>query len=152
MTTVFTNGCFDLLHPGHVHLLLEAKKLGDWLVVGLNSDASVARLKPGRPIMKQDDRWYLLRALRCVDEVRIFDEDTPEKLIRMVKPDVLVKGSDWEGKTVAGADFVRERGGFVKFIGGLYIPFSQAEKYSTTGIIERCVGAWRKDPANREIE
>lgn len=114
---VFTNGCFDLLRSGHVDCLIQARALGDKLIVGLNSDSSVRRLKgPQRPLFCQDDRAFLLRALRCVDEVVIFEDDTPEDLIRSLRPDVLVKGSDWEGKEIAGAEFVKSCGGQVVFI------------------------------------
>ena len=92
---VFTNGCFDILHPGHVDLLERAKALGTRLVVGINSDASVTRIKgPGRPFMTQDERAAVLMGLQAVDEVRVFDEMTPEHLIHEIKPDVLVKGGD----------------------------------------------------------
>lgn len=111
---VFTNGCFDLLHPGHVSLIRQCASLGDRLVVGLNSDASVRRLKgPGRPIQNEESRALLLAALQGVDAVTLFDEDTPLDLIRMVRPDVLVKGSDYTEDTVVGADFVRACGGRV---------------------------------------
>lgn len=130
MTTVFTNGCFDILHPGHVRLLRWAKEQGDRLVVGLNDDGSVARLKPGRPIMAVEDRAEMLAALRCVDEVRVFHEDTPERLIRDVNPDVLVKGEDWFGREIAGAEYVKSRGGLV-----LLAPL--AVGYSTSSIIEK---------------
>jgi rfaE bifunctional protein nucleotidyltransferase chain/domain len=113
-TIVFTNGCFDLLHPGHVHQLREAKAQGDFLVVGLNSDASTRRLKgEGRPLLPQDARQELLEAIRYVDAVVIFDEDTPEALIREVRPDVLVKGAEYEIKDIVGADFVEAQGGRV---------------------------------------
>jgi rfaE bifunctional protein nucleotidyltransferase chain/domain len=96
---VFTNGCFDLLHPGHIHLLNQAKELGNRLVVGLNSDSSVSRLKgPGRPILKEQDRASILGSLDCVDLVVIFHEDTPKNLIRTLKPDILVKGDDYRTK------------------------------------------------------
>jgi len=115
-TIVFTNGCFDLLHPGHVRSLADARSLGDRLVVGLNSDASVARLAkgPGRPVLRQDERAELLAALAAVDYVSIFDEDTPLELIRAVEPDVLVKGGDWSDSDIVGADLVRARGGRVE--------------------------------------
>ncbi|GHU89453.1 bifunctional protein HldE [Clostridia bacterium] len=114
---VFTNGCFDLVHAGHIKAFEQAKAMGDVLVVGLNSDRSVTSLKgPPRPIVSQDNRAKLLRALSCVDYVVVFDEDTPERLIRDIKPDVLVKGADWRGKTVAGQEFVEANGGRVAFI------------------------------------
>ena len=111
---VFTNGCFDLLHPGHISLIRQCVALGDRLVVGLNSDASVRRLKgPGRPVQNEQSRALLLAALQGVDAVILFDEDTPLELIRQVRPDVLVKGSDYTVETVVGADLVREYGGRV---------------------------------------
>jgi rfaE bifunctional protein nucleotidyltransferase chain/domain len=104
MKVVFTNGCFDVLHPGHVDLLERARALGDRLVVGLNSDASVRALKgPGRPIYPQGDRVLMLRALRSVDEVLVFDEPTPARLIEELSPDVLVKGGDWPVDRIVGA-------------------------------------------------
>ena len=128
---VFTNGCFDVLHFGHVHYLLEAKKLGDVLVVGLNSDDSVRRLKgPSRPINGEKERAFVLAALSFVDYVVLFDEDTPENLIKTVRPDVLVKGGDYALDQIVGADFVRQNGGTVTTI-----PF--VEGYSSTQIIEQ---------------
>ena len=113
-TVVFTNGCFDLLHPGHVDLLRRASQLGTKLVVGINSDDSVRRIKgPGRPIMNQNDRAALLSALRFVDEVVVFDEPTPEQLIKRLNPDVLVKGGDWAPDEIIGSDFVASNGGKV---------------------------------------
>ena len=114
---VFTNGCFDVLHFGHVHYLLEARKLGDILVVGLNSDDSVRRLKgPARPINGEKERAFVLAALGCVDYVVLFEEDTPENLIKAVRPDVLVKGGDYALDQIVGADFVRQNGGSVTTI------------------------------------
>jgi D-beta-D-heptose 7-phosphate kinase/D-beta-D-heptose 1-phosphate adenosyltransferase len=111
---VFTNGCFDVLHPGHLNLLQFAKAQGDVLVVGLNTDRSVRALKgPDRPVFSQADRARLLAALEAVDYVAFFDEETPESLVRRVRPDVLVKGEDWKGKTVVGGAFVRKLGGRV---------------------------------------
>ena len=128
---VFTNGCFDVLHFGHVHYLLEARKLGDILVVGLNSDDSVRRLKgPGRPINGEKERAFVLAALGCVDYVVLFEEDTPENLIKAVRPDVLVKGGDYALDQIVGADFVRQNGGIVTTI-----PF--VEGYSATHVIEQ---------------
>ena len=113
-TVVFTNGCFDLLHPGHVDLLRRASQLGTKLVVGINSDDSVRRIKgPGRPIMNQNDRAAILSALRFVDEVVVFDEPTPERLIKRLNPDVLVKGGDWAPEEIIGSDFVVANGGKV---------------------------------------
>src|ERR1700759_762483 len=100
---VFTNGCFDIIHPGHVDLLNRAKALGTKLVVGINSDASVKAIKgPQRPYLNQDDRVELLKGLRAVDEVYVFDEPTPARLIEEIKPDVLVKGGDWPAGQIVG--------------------------------------------------
>lgn len=111
---VFTNGCFDILHPGHVDLLARAKALGTRLIVGINSDESVRRIKgPNRPIMGQNERKAVLLALESVDEVIIYEELTPEKLIYDINPDVLVKGGDWQPKEIIGADFVTANGGSV---------------------------------------
>lgn len=112
---VFTNGVFDLLHRGHVEYLARARSYGDVLIIGLNSDASVRRLKgPERPIQKQDDRAIILLALKSVDYVVIFGEDRPEKLIREISPDVLVKGADWKISEIAGAEYVKSCGGSVR--------------------------------------
>ncbi|MBK8150690.1 MAG: SIS domain-containing protein [Acidobacteria bacterium] len=111
---VFTNGCFDLIHPGHVDLLTRARALGTKLIVGINSDASVRAIKGrNRPLMSENDRAAVLVGLKAVDEVRVFDEATPERLIRELCPDVLVKGGDWPVGEIVGADFVRSRGGEV---------------------------------------
>lgn len=128
---VFTNGCFDLLHPGHVSLLRQAAALGDRLVVGLNSDASVARLKgPERPVQNEMSRALVLAALQMVDAVVLFGEDTPERLIREVAPDVLVKGSDYRVENVVGADFVLGRGGEVRLV-------DLVPGHSTTNLVRR---------------
>jgi rfaE bifunctional protein nucleotidyltransferase chain/domain len=128
---VFTNGCFDILHAGHVTYLQEAKTLGDILIVGLNSDDSVRRLKGAlRPINTQNDRACVLDALRCIDYVVVFDEDTPYNIIKSVQPDVLVKGGDYAIDDIVGGDIVHERGGSVRVL-----PFVQGK--STTAIIER---------------
>ncbi|MBI2870893.1 MAG: D-glycero-beta-D-manno-heptose 1-phosphate adenylyltransferase [Candidatus Omnitrophica bacterium] len=109
---VFTNGCFDLIHPGHIQILTRAHALGDYLIVGLNSDKSVRRLKgPSRPFISQQGRSQMLEALECVDCVVIFDAPTPEALIRAIHPDVLVKGADWTKGEIAGGDFVASYGG-----------------------------------------
>ena len=106
---VMTNGCFDIIHPGHVYLLAESKKLGDVLIVAVNSDASVRRLKgDNRPINNQDDRLYVLSGLQSVDYVILFDEETPEKLICSILPDILVKGSDYRNKEIAGRNCMEE--------------------------------------------
>jgi len=128
---VFTNGCFDILHPGHVDYLQRARALGDRLIIGLNSDASVRRIKgEKRPINTERDRAQVLSGLACVDHVIIFDEDTPYELIRAVRPHVLVKGGDWPLESIVGRDIVTALGGDV-----LSIPMLPG--YSTTGIIER---------------
>ncbi len=114
---VFTNGVFDILHRGHVDYLSEAKRLGDILIVGLNTDASARRLKgKGRPVQSQRDRAAVLLALRSVDFVVLFSEDTPAELIKRVRPDVLVKGADYKLTEIIGADLVRSYGGTVKRI------------------------------------
>ena len=127
---VFTNGCFDILHRGHVTYLAQARQMGDLLVVGLNSDASVRRLKgPGRPVNDEQSRALLLAALEMVDYVVLFEEDTPYNLILKVKPDLLVKGGDYDIDNIVGADFVRQRGGEVRTI-----PFVQG--FSSSSIID----------------
>ncbi|MDR2907691.1 MAG: D-glycero-beta-D-manno-heptose 1-phosphate adenylyltransferase [Bacteroidales bacterium] len=122
MKMVFTNGCFDILHRGHVEYLQKARTFGDKLIVGLNSDASVRRLKgTSRPIQDQESRKIILEALRCVDEVIIFDEDTPYELIQKIQPDVLVKGADYKPEDIVGYDIVKAKGGevrIVKFVEG----------------------------------
>ncbi|WP_299237653.1 D-glycero-beta-D-manno-heptose 1-phosphate adenylyltransferase [Sulfurihydrogenibium sp.] len=128
---VFTNGCFDIIHAGHVDYLEKAKSLGDFLVVGLNSDESVKRLKgPTRPVNPVDQRKKVLQALKPVDLVIVFEEDTPERLIKEIKPDVLVKGGDWKIENIVGADFVMSYGGKVYTIDFVY-------DTSTTKIIEK---------------
>jgi D-sedoheptulose 7-phosphate isomerase len=128
---VFTNGCFDILHPGHVDLLERAKALGTRLIVGINSDESVRKIKgSGRPFMMQGERAAVLMGLQAVDEVRIFDEMTPERLIREIRPDVLVKGGDWKPEEIIGSDFVTANGGKV-----LSLPLMGG--FSTSGIADR---------------
>jgi rfaE bifunctional protein nucleotidyltransferase chain/domain len=128
---VFTNGVFDLLHPGHVRYLQQARSLGDLLIVGLNADASVKRNKgPGRPITPEDERAEVLAALECVDAVVIFDQDTPADIVRLVQPDVLVKGADWPADQIVGRDTVEARGGRV-----VLVPVEQG--HSTSAIVER---------------
>lgn len=128
---VFTNGCFDILHLGHLTYLMQARDLGHRLVIGLNTDASVQKLKgPQRPVQSQEARGLILAALRFVDAVVLFDEETPENLIRQVRPNILVKGSDYEGKTIAGADFVKQQGGEVVLLD--FVP-----GHSTTSILSK---------------
>jgi rfaE bifunctional protein nucleotidyltransferase chain/domain len=113
-TLVFTNGCFDLLHPGHVHYLQQAKDLGTTLVVGLNSDQSVRRLKgPDRPVHTEQARAYVLAGLSCVDHIFVFGQDTPYELIQAIRPQILVKGGDWPASSIVGGDIVRGSGGQV---------------------------------------
>jgi len=136
-TVVFTNGCFDILHPGHIHTLTRAKALGDVLIVGINSDASVKRLKgERRPILKQDERAVMLAALEVVDYVTVFEEDTPLALIQLLKPNVLVKGGDWNAEAVVGREVVEASGGKVALI-----PYQ--EGFSTTDIIERVLEVYK---------
>jgi D-beta-D-heptose 7-phosphate kinase/D-beta-D-heptose 1-phosphate adenosyltransferase len=114
---VFTNGCFDILHSGHVDYLIKAKALGDFLIVGLNSDLSVRSIKGNkRPIINETERAFLLDNLKCVDFVTFFDEDTPEQLINSIIPDILVKGADWALDKIAGREVVVANGGEVKTI------------------------------------
>jgi D-beta-D-heptose 7-phosphate kinase / D-beta-D-heptose 1-phosphate adenosyltransferase len=128
---VFTNGCFDILHRGHVAYLYEARALGDSLIVGLNTDSSVRRLKgEGRPVVGQDDRAYTLAGLGCVDAVTFFDDDTPANLIEALLPDVLVKGGDYSPDEVVGREAVEAAGGRL-----VIIPFVTGR--STTGILQR---------------
>jgi rfaE bifunctional protein nucleotidyltransferase chain/domain len=128
---VFTNGVFDLLHPGHVDVLVGARRHGDALVVGLNSDASVRRLKGAdRPVRTEAERSYVLAALESVDAVVVFDDDTPLELIRHLRPDVLVKGGDYTSETIVGADDVARWGGHVAVI-----PLTPGQ--STTSILAR---------------
>jgi D-beta-D-heptose 7-phosphate kinase/D-beta-D-heptose 1-phosphate adenosyltransferase len=131
-TIVFTNGVFDILHPGHVRYLRDARGLGDLLIVGVNSDRSVRALgkAPDRPIHSELERAEVLEALAAVDATVIFDEDTPAVVIAALQPDILVKGADWDENAIVGRDVVEARGGRV-----VRIPL--AEGYSTTGIIER---------------
>ena len=131
-TVVFTNGVFDILHPGHVRYLKDARGLGDGLIVGVNSDRS-ARAQgkaPDRPINSAAERCEVLAALASVDAVVVFDEDTPHEIIKLVQPDILVKGADWGENAIVGRDLVEARGGKV-----VRIPL--AEGYSTTAILNR---------------
>jgi rfaE bifunctional protein nucleotidyltransferase chain/domain len=128
-TVVFTNGCYDILHPGHIRLLESARSLGDVLILALNTDASVQRLKgPSRPLLSQDERAGLASALAAVDAITFFDEDTPRELIAAVLPDILVKGADWS-HFIAGREEVEAAGGKV-----MALPLEPG--YSTTGIVE----------------
>lgn len=132
---VFTNGCFDILHYGHIHYLAEARDLGDKLIIGLNSADSVRRLKgPHRPINDELTRQHLLAALEFVDAVVVFEQDTPYDLIKTVEPDVLVKGGDWQPEDIVGSDIVLANGGEVKSL-----PYIQG--YSTTNI-EQKIRSW----------
>jgi D-beta-D-heptose 7-phosphate kinase/D-beta-D-heptose 1-phosphate adenosyltransferase len=132
---VFTNGCFDLLHPGHVRYLEAARSLGDALIVGVNTDASVQRLgkEPARPVNPEGDRAALVAALACVDRVVLFGEDTPLELITALPPDILVKGGDYRLEEIVGRDVVRARGGEVKVI-------PLVPGYSTTALLARIRG------------
>ncbi len=129
---VFTNGVFDLLHPGHIDVLMGARREGDHLVVGLNSDDSVRRLNKGpeRPVRTEAERAYVLAALACVDAVVVFEQDTPLELVQQLTPDVIVKGGDYSPETIVGADVVRARGGRV-----VVIPLTPGQ--STTSIIAK---------------
>lgn len=130
-SVVFTNGCFDLLHRGHVHILREARASGDLLIVGINSDTSVRSIKgPLRPVLPQTDRIELIAAMEMVDYVVLFDEPDPYRVIAAIKPNVLAKGGDWSTEKIVGADIVEQNGGRVAVIP--YLP-----GFSTTKIIER---------------
>ncbi|MDA8171634.1 MAG: adenylyltransferase/cytidyltransferase family protein [Nitrospiraceae bacterium] len=129
---VFTNGCFDIIHAGHVRYLKKAKKLGDVLVVGLNSDRSVSKIKPGRPVNGEKERAEVLAAFQAVDYVVVFDEETPYELIKYIKPDVLVKGGDWKKKDIVGSDIVPDTRS---------LPY--VEGFSTTRVMEK-IGRLRK--------
>lgn len=131
---MFTNGVFDLLHPGHIDLLMAARSLGDTLIVGLNTDASVVRLKgPTRPIRNQGERAYVLAALEAVDLVVLFDEDTPLELVVALRPDVIVKGGDYTVESMVGAREVQSWGGEA-----VVVPLTPGQ--STTSIVERLGG------------
>jgi len=123
---VFTNGCFDIIHKGHVRYLRQAKSLGDILIVGLNSDSSVRRIKPGRPINHEDDRAEVLSSFEMVDYVVIFEEDTPYELIKFLRPHILVKGGDWKVEDIVGSDLVEK---------AISLPY--IEGVSTTEIIKK---------------
>lgn len=131
-TIVFTNGVFDILHPGHIRYLREARALGDVLIIGVNSDRS-ARAQgkaPDRPINPEDERCEVLAALATVDAVVVFDEDTPHEIIGLIQPDILVKGADWGANAIVGRDIVEARGGKV-------VRIALSEGYSTTAILNR---------------
>ncbi len=133
-SVVFTNGCFDILHRGHVDYLVKARALGDILIVGVNTDSSVQRLKgPGRPVVEEGDRAAVMAALAAVDYVCLFDEDTPYELIKSLVPDILVKGADWSVHDVVGKDVVESAGGSVKTIE--FLP-----NRSTSKIIQKIAG------------
>ena len=136
-TIVFTNGVFDLLHPGHLRYLQKARRLGGALIVGVNSDRSVRGNKgPDRPLIPEAERAELLAALTCVDAVVIFDEETPQELISALQPDVLVKGSDWGENAIVGRAVVEEGGGRV-----VRVPIEPG--YSTTAMIEKARKRWQ---------
>jgi rfaE bifunctional protein nucleotidyltransferase chain/domain len=131
MKIVFTNGCFDILHLGHVDYLEKARNLGDKLVVGLNSDSSIKKIKgPGRPVLDESARSRILASLSFVDAVILFSEETPLDLIRALKPDILVKGNDYVAENIVGAEFVKSYGGSIKTI-------DLIQGYSTSGIINK---------------
>ncbi|MFQ5900197.1 MAG: D-glycero-beta-D-manno-heptose 1-phosphate adenylyltransferase [Thermodesulfobacteriota bacterium] len=136
---VFTNGCFDIIHAGHVRYLKESKSLGDILVVGLNSDVSVRAIKGSkRPVFTQEERIEVLSALNSTDYIFLFDEPTPIRLIEAVMPDILVKGEDWEEEDIVGGDIVKGRGGKV-------IRVPMVEGLSTTEVIKRIVGLYARE-------
>jgi rfaE bifunctional protein nucleotidyltransferase chain/domain len=135
-TVVFTNGCFDIIHAGHAHYLNEAKKLGDVLIIALNSDESVRTIKGDlRPIVPQDERAYVMASLEAVDYVTVFNEDTPLHLIEYLMPDILVKGGDWNEEDIVGGESVKRSGGRV-----VVIPY--LEGISTTNIIDKIKKAY----------
>jgi rfaE bifunctional protein nucleotidyltransferase chain/domain len=139
---VFTNGCFELLHPGHLHSLEAARNLGDLLIVGINSDESVRTLKgPSRPLVPEQERAEILASLECVDGVLIFDELTPQKVIAALLPDILVKGNDWPGNQIVGREEVEAAGGKVVLI-------DNVPGYSTSGILQKI----RAQPNSKKID
>jgi D-glycero-beta-D-manno-heptose 1-phosphate adenylyltransferase len=140
---VFTNGCFDILHPGHIKTLEHARELGDVLIVGINSDASVGQLKPGRPLIPQDERAEILAALACVDAVVIFDEPTPREIVAALLPDVLVKGGDWADNKIIGREEVEAAGGRV-----VSVPVLPG--YSTTEILRKIRDGAHSAPTEAE--
>lgn len=135
---VFTNGCFDILHRGHVELLEKAKRLGDFLIVALNSDSSMKKIKgEKRPILDENDRTYILASLKCVDAVCLFDEETPAEIINKLKPDILVKGGDYKINEVVGRESVYN-------VGGEVVTIPLVEGKSTKGIIEKIIKSYCK--------
>ena len=143
---VFTNGCFDLMHPGHTRYLHAARALGDYLVVAVNSDASVRRIKdPRRPILPEGARAEMLAALGCVDAVVLFDEETPLRVIQELMPDILVKGADWAEEAIVGAQAVTAAGGQVRRI-------ALVEGFSTSAIIERILALYRAEGGEPRAE
>ena len=141
---VFTNGCFDILHAGHLDLLEKAKKLGTKLIVGINSDESVRAIKGSpRPFVSESDRADVLRGLKPVDEVVIFNQATPQQIIEKIKPDVLVKGGDWTIEQIIGADFVKKNGGQV-----FSIPLK--EGYSTSLVVEKIISSQKSKVESRK--
>jgi len=134
---VFTNGCFDIIHAGHITYLGKAKALGDILIVGINSDSSVKKIKgPNKPVVGQGDRAAIVAALKPVDYVSIFNDTTPIKLIEAIKPDVLVKGADWQLNSIVGGDFVKSYGGKVKSV-------SLVKGRSTSNLIRKIVDIFK---------
>ena len=128
---VFTNGCFDILHPGHIYILDQAKSYGDTLIVGLNSDESIKKLKgPKRPKVSQKDRLRILSSIKFVDYAVLFEEDTPLKLIKKIKPNILVKGGDYNADDIVGSEFVKSNGGEIKIVQLL-------EGYSSSSLIDK---------------
>jgi D-beta-D-heptose 7-phosphate kinase/D-beta-D-heptose 1-phosphate adenosyltransferase len=141
---VFTNGCFDIMHVGHIRYLTAAKSEGDVLIAGLNSDKSVKKIKSkGRPIVNQDQRAEVLAGLACVDYVTVFDESDPLELIKALKPDVLVKGADWQEKDIIGAEFIKAHGG--KVVRVAFVP-----DISTSQIIQRIYKRFRTSNGTRK--
>jgi len=135
---VFTNGCFDILHYGHTKYLQDARAKGDYLIVALNSDSSIKKIKgKDRPIVNQSDRLKVVAALGCVDSVVLFNQDTPIRLIRELKPDILVKGGDWDKARIVGADFVQGYGGKV-------LTIKLVKGRSTSAIIRKIAGLYRR--------
>ncbi|HUM47193.1 MAG TPA: D-glycero-beta-D-manno-heptose 1-phosphate adenylyltransferase [Chitinophagales bacterium] len=130
---VFTNGCFDLIHAGHIHLLTTARSFGDVLIAALNTDASVSKLKPGRPLQDEQSRALIMASFDFIDAVILFDEETPYELIKALQPDVLVKGGDYTPDTVVGKDIVESNGGKVELV-------KYMEGFSTSNIISRIRG------------